>query len=673
MKKILLITLAEPIGTQYWAELRDFFGDALQIDFMTCSQVVKTPAFGYDLILLSSYGFWDEIKDSINYDAKVIKIIKNLDPAGVTALEAVPYGASALVVNVGPRSAGESIHHIYGHGRTDLTLYPYYPGAERVEETDYILTQGEPQLCPPSDKPVIDIYNTVIDMQVYWDIILHTGLPQQAYGKKLAGLSKVASGTSESFSYIISERVIQDNIINALFENMNEGVLMFDAQRRVVNASPNAQRYLGESLADLQGRKLTAVLAITEAQILGQESLVLSVHGDDLICEVVEGIVVGDRELGLVVLKKFDDAQMKMKRHSDALLKKGYRAKYQLKDIAGQGDVMRRLKENVVHLAASEATILIQGESGTGKELFAHVIHENSLRRSKQFVAVNCASIPESLMESEFFGYEEGAFTGARRGGKRGIFEVASGGTLFLDEIGEIALHLQSRLLRVLQEREVSRIGGHTVIPVDVRIVAATNVDLQEQVRQGKFRRDLYYRLCVLPLFIPPLRQRGGDVLDIFGEFCRRDGCQMTLSPEVEGWFLTYPWEGNIRELRNCYEYLKYLNKSEIFMADLPNSRWNSAGNLPQSQPILPAASATQPNSLEKQLLSLIRVANGRRETIGRQKLCQMLGEQGLFLGEQEVRQHLLQLSDAGLVETKRGRGGVRITPLGLGYLSGLK
>ncbi len=198
--------------------------------------------------------------------------------------------------------------------------------------------------------------------------------------------------------------------------------------------------------------------------------------------------------------------------------------------------------------------MLIVGETGTGKELFAHAIHHASQRRAWQFVTVNCAALPESLLESELFGYEEGAFTGARRGGKPGLFELAHKGTVFLDEIGEMDLNLQTRLLRVLESREVMRIGGDSMIHIDIRVIAATNKDLWKLVEEGKFRRDLYYRLNVLPIQVPPLRERPGDILFIFDHLMRPLGMDLALAPETKELLVRHPWPGNVRELKNCVE-----------------------------------------------------------------------------------------------------------------------
>lgn len=231
-------------------------------------------------------------------------------------------------------------------------------------------------------------------------------------------------------------------------------------------------------------------------------------------------------------------------------------AKYTFDDIIGMSEAMLLAVEQARKSALTPATVLLRGESGTGKELFAHAIHNESNRKYSQFIRVNCAAISDQLLESELFGYEEGAFTGARKGGKRGLFEEASGGTIFLDEIGEMSINTQAKLLRVLQEKEIIRVGGTKAIPVDVRIIAATHVNLEKAIQQGCFREDLYYRLNMMPIIIPPLRYRKQDIhalsLHLIRKYNQEYGrAVLELNPEALIKLQNYHWPGNVRELEN--------------------------------------------------------------------------------------------------------------------------
>ncbi len=231
-------------------------------------------------------------------------------------------------------------------------------------------------------------------------------------------------------------------------------------------------------------------------------------------------------------------------------------AKYTFDDIIGESELIRAALAQAKHAADTPATVLLRGESGTGKELFAHAMHNASSRSRGPFVRVNCAAIAESLLESELFGYEEGAFTGAVRGGKKGYFEEANGGTIFLDEIGDVNLAVQSKLLRVLQEKEIVRVGGTKPLPVNVRVIVATNANLEQRIKEGRFREDLYYRINVVPIFIPPLRGRKEDIPLLTAHFRRKLGQEFgrkiaKIDPQVLDMLMDYDWPGNVRELEN--------------------------------------------------------------------------------------------------------------------------
>lgn len=252
--------------------------------------------------------------------------------------------------------------------------------------------------------------------------------------------------------------------------------------------------------------------------------------------------------------------------------------KITLDNIVGSSEIMEHTKQKALIAAKSNSTVLITGESGTGKELFARAIHNHSDRTDYPFVAVNCAAIPDNLLESELFGYEEGAFTGAKKGGKLGKFELAHKGTIFLDEIGDMSLHLQGKLLRVLQERELDKIGGKSNIFIDVRVVAATNKNLEELVKNGQFREDLYYRLKVIPITLPTLRERKNDIpllIDyMIKEYAHKLNKDVIGIEEDAGKTLVdYTWPGNVRELQNIIEYSINMSNSPLLTLDIiPNN-----------------------------------------------------------------------------------------------------
>ncbi len=243
----------------------------------------------------------------------------------------------------------------------------------------------------------------------------------------------------------------------------------------------------------------------------------------------------------------------------------GMEARYTFDDIIGKSKIMRQAIDYAETIANSPSTILIEGESGTGKEVFAQSIHNASNRKNGAFVAINCAAISENLIESELFGYEHGAFTGAKKGGHPGKFELANNGTLFLDEIGDMKPDMQVKLLRAIQESSITRVGGDKVIPIDVRIIAATNKNLQNEVEKGNFRMDLFYRISVIPLYIPSLKERKGDIPSLIKFFLNQKSLKLHKDIPHMGYsdlqqLLDYDWPGNVRELENYIEQLVNFN-----------------------------------------------------------------------------------------------------------------
>ncbi|WP_027177621.1 sigma-54 interaction domain-containing protein [Maridesulfovibrio bastinii] len=259
--------------------------------------------------------------------------------------------------------------------------------------------------------------------------------------------------------------------------------------------------------------------------------------------------------------------------------------------IIGNSTTLRDVFSILEKVAPTDSTVLVTGESGTGKELLVRALHRNSKRRSQPFVPVNCGAIPKELLESELFGHEKGAFTHAVRS-RPGRFELADGGTIFLDEIGEMDFSLQVKILRVLQEKEIERVGGTQIKKVDVRIVAATNRDLEAEVAAGRFREDLFYRLNVIPLHLPPLRERGGDVLLLASHFLKRF-CQdksrdvLKFADQTRDMLVSYSWPGNVRELENFMERLSILcDGDEVGIDDLPEKILKSVGLEPKKKAV---------------------------------------------------------------------------------------
>ena len=351
--------------------------------------------------------------------------------------------------------------------------------------------------------------------------------------------------------------------MNTIFAQLQDGVLAVDLQQRIEALNPAMAQLLNAPAATLQGQVLPALEPALE---LGMALQLSAAPSEEVVQLATRTLVVRRAPIvengivtGALLVCRDPAAIQRADRHLRASQRHRGAAtvRHGIDAFAGDSAAARRVRELAGLCAASDATVLITGESGTGKELVAQGIHSASRRAGQPFMAVNCAALAESLLESELFGYDEGAFTGARRGGKTGLIEAAHTGSLFLDEIGDMPLALQTRLLRVLQEREVLRIGATVPVPVDLRVIAATHADLAAQVDRGLFRRDLYYRLAVLRVATPALRERREDVPALARRMFNKRGAAPAAALEaLLALAAQYPWPGNVRELENMVERL---------------------------------------------------------------------------------------------------------------------
>lgn len=351
-----------------------------------------------------------------------------------------------------------------------------------------------------------------------------------------------------------------------------DGIIATDKKGFITVFNPSAEKIIGLPRQKAINCNINKVLdnsRMAKVMETGEPELnQIQSSGDiKILTNRIPIIVNGEVTGAVATFQNIDTIKKAEEKIRRKLHEKGFLAKTCLDDIVGDSRLMQDVKKEAELYAQSNSTVLILGESGTGKELFAQGIHNASARSKRPFIAINCAALPDSLLESELFGYEEGAFTGAKKGGKAGFFELAHGGTIFLDEIGGISPKLQSRLLRVIEEREVMRIGGDHIIPVDIRIIAATNKNLWQKVKDGKFRKDLYYRLNVLELALPPLRERKEDIPQLIRKFLTayRPSLRKREIDIVAGQhrFLVYDWPGNVRQLANVVERFAVLYNGE--------------------------------------------------------------------------------------------------------------
>lgn len=376
--------------------------------------------------------------------------------------------------------------------------------------------------------------------------------------------------------------IMQSRQLYSVLNFISEGIIATNQDDVVTIFNPSAEKIFGIRSEMAIGKEISRVLKNTRLDIVRQTGVeeLNQIQNEGLVKVLTNRIpILSDGNVigALATFRDINDIEQAEAQIRDKLYTKGFVAKHNFSNILGESTVIKKTIYIAKEFAKSDATLLIQGESGTGKELFAQSIHNASARRRKPFVAVNCAAISQQLLDSELFGYEEGAFTGAKRGGKRGVFELADNGTVFLDEITEISLETQAHLLRVIEQQEVMRLGSEKIRPIDIRIISATNKNLWQLVQQGKFRKDLYYRLNTLFLRIPPLSQRTEDIPVLFFHYLK------LFCPHIEekkirqlsqlSYLTQYLWPGNIRELRNIIERFSAMsfinNNYEILLKEI--------------------------------------------------------------------------------------------------------
>ncbi|MCE5287164.1 MAG: sigma 54-interacting transcriptional regulator [Pelosinus sp.] len=404
--------------------------------------------------------------------------------------------------------------------------------------------------------------------------------------------------------------------IKALIDHSIEGIISINSNKVIKVFNPAAQHLLNRSAADALGQKIDTILTIIDVepclangrQIIGQTMRL----GPVWLSFNIAPIIVSQNIIGAIIafqdITRIQEIEANIRQK---VLAKKMSAKYTFADILGSSSAMQEVKRISQEISAVDATVLISGESGTGKELFAQSIHNQSHRKNGPFVAVNCAALPPNLLESELFGYVEGAFTGATKKGKQGLFEMAHHGTIFLDEISEMDKYGQSRLLRVLQEKQVMRLGDDKYIPVDVRIIAATNKKLKQLVDEGDFRQDLFYRLKVLTINLPPLRKRLGDIKTLTEYFLmlynHRHNRNINLSEDALSCLSAYDWPGNIRELMHFIERLVVICSETNVTREVLKKYWEEEEEVEDAPP---AATPLPAHPEEAKILAALADSN---------------------------------------------------------------
>lgn len=645
--------------------IESIFMDKVKINNYYFKNLKSNQLIRDDVILVMLDDRALKIKKYVDDTKKIIKINRSIKQKEIYKLFSLPEGIDALVVNDNMQTTLETISNLYSIGINHLNFIPYNKDKE-YKDIRVAITPGESSLVPDYIDEIIDLGHRYIDSSTFIQIMAKLKIDDRDITRRLIKYSdevvSLESGINSTYKKLSIKNEELDSIINL----SNIGMVLISTKGEIIICNDSLKRILdieydvvGKNIHELESKNIVDIFTIDEAsdEVIKFKNKYINVNKYTIDSFGKNtGIYFCIQEI--TYIKKLEQNLSKKLRD------KGQIARYNFEDIKTNSISLKNTKELAKKISKSDYTVLITGESGTGKELMAQSIHNESLRRNQPFIAINCAAMPENLLESELFGYEEGAFTGALKGGKKGLFEQAHNGTIFLDEIGDMPMYLQTKLLRVIQENQVMRVGGESIIDIDVRIIAATNRNLLSMIECEKFRSDLYYRINVLPISIPPLRERREDIIMMLKYFMKR---KIEISEDVKRVMESYDWPGNIRELKNTAMYIDIMSSGDrVELYDLPHNFINIKKDYSKEIKIL-----KEKVSIEKiiRVMEIIKEYNLLNKSIGRNYIVNELHDQGYIISEGEVRTILSVAKDLNLITAGIGRKGSELTKEGIDVL----
>lgn len=660
------------VSAGLYNNLKYVFEDYVRIKTCFLDTVTAEDLSDADLFIVLYEDRVYAMKDYTSSLDKVVVMSRTIQKQFLPDIFSIPEGTDVLVVNDSVESTRQTANTLYELGLNHLNLIPYHPEEDQAVYRDVkiAITPNEALLVPPFIEKIIDVQDRYVDLSTFTAIINKLELNNERITRNLLRYTQLIAENNKGVNQRYVLEHLKSEMLKRIIWDSPNAIVITDCDYRTVYVNDRAQ-----TLFDRGGRPgtpLDQIFGDSAAPLREEEdgeNLLFSIGGTNYMV-TKNTVKVVDQTVGYSFL--FNDEKQIKNIENDLnrkLTKRGLIAKYSFDDVLYRDEAMRKAIAIAKKAALTDYTVLINGESGTGKELFAQSIHNYSDRKDKAFVAINCAALPESLLESELFGYEKGAFTGASSGGKLGLFEQANRGTIFLDEIGDMSLNLQARLLRVLQEKQIMRLGSDKVIDVDIRIIAATNRDLRVAMEQKEFREDLYYRLSNIPVALPALRQRREDVLYLMKNYLGDSYGRLTAAEQ--GVLADYPWPGNVRELKNAADYYLLLGElPETIMG--PERRAFDDGGQRAFDPgeraehaSAPASGVPGPGQRGKTdvgalMLDIIRAHTEAESGIGRTAILWELRERGVVISDDKARKLLHRLESEGLIEIGKGRRGCR-------------
>lgn len=678
MKKLILITYEIKPKEKYLADLRSLFGNSIQIEGYSLVEGLPGKIKG-DLAIISTTILTNNVKKYLDDKMKIIYLTRTFRKHSLDKLFELPKGTKAMLVNNCSMTAIETTSLLYELGITHIKFTPVYPGMKNIPDLDLAVTPGQFYHVPERALEVIDLGWRVIDLQTLYNIMTQLEIKDQAIEDKVQFYAQSILTINYGLEKSLKIRSQTEQKLNVILNQIDDGIILMGNNNNIIHFNKALEKILDMDKVNFVSLNVRLKECLPP-QVYQDIMEVDSFENTFSKCKIInKSLLISKRSIDIdefshngesvIIIKDITKLEILETQVRKELVEKGYIAKFNFAHIVGKSPLFLKCIQQGKKISRTDMPVLITGESGTGKELFAQSIHNESDRRNNPFIAINCAALPSHLLESELFGYEEGAFTGAKKGGKKGLFELAHTGTIFLDEIGDLPLNVQVKLLRVLQEKEVMRIGGTSILPVDVRIISATNRDLKELLRGGIFRKDLYYRLNVFSIYLPPLRERKDDIPLLIENIMEQLGSKKKMDDNLLNAMYNYPWEGNIRELKNCMEYLVFMGEDILTIEDLPADFRNAK----EPAPLFPEKNNDFPqlfpheNRIAWLILETLRYRNA-----GRRAILKGLQGKGLETSEHEVRKIMEFLSRQGLISFGTGRSGAYLTSDGKDFLNGI-
>lgn len=674
---LALVTGSRTTAEALEQQLREYIQGSCVIVSYTVDEGISKP-ISEEIIVISSQVLYEELMASglLSPASELIIARRTTNFDFLDQVVGLEREMTCLLVNDLQTTALEVIEDLKRIGLSHIHYIPYSPEATLALDVSKIfcaITPGELKSVPSWITQVVDIGPRILDFSTLTQILAKLNILDERASmfsqRYLEKITHVAFRLSESRNQVAELNAHLEKVLECL----NDGLLVYKLNGIITVSNENFKKlvvskyktHVGKNLGDIiSDRQFLDMLQNNEEY----QGTLFNLQGRELL--MTKSTLFNDSIM--VTIKSAQDTMKENDRIKRELQQKGFVAKYSTEDIVGHSDAILKVKEIIPKLAKSNLTILITGESGTGKELIASAVHQASNRSNGPFLAVNFSALSDELIESELFGYEEGSFTGAKKGGKAGLFEQADGGTLFLDEIGDVSFKVQTRLLRVLQENEIMRIGANEIKKVDVRIIAATHRDLSAMVNEKKFREDLYYRLKIGYVHAPALRERKEDIADLIQFFVKSSSSAMVLVDQgVYETLHAHHWYGNVRELKNTIAYMMAVMTDNVLtVSDIPNKAFFE-GLSEQSAPLekgIPDLSVE-----ETYILIKIKSVISQHQICGREKIALLCTESEYPMTANQVRHKLEQLEQKGYVKSGRGKVGTTLTDLGEQFLMGTK